>query len=289
MPTSANRQTSRKTIQLAKRENRQRQQQEKDKNKNKEIAKYSFEQRLISGQQYYLFDFDQHIAECQKIRKIINAATAGHEFFAKEYMKRNDANKSNIDLIDMKQYLAELVLEQRVLKGLDTLIMPQRVYMPPDMLWEIWGFIPTSVKQIFVDMRHNRLIALYIKSINRLTKYSSGLLHKMLYEIPLDKLMKFMRLGSPAKYYIQPAYSKIATLYDLVISKPTDKARQFAIIYNIINMVLDAYDNEQFDRMTAVINAVLRVHGRFGTGEKVCLSMDNIDEGKTINAFGKSY
>lgn len=264
MPTSANRQTSRKTIQLAKRENSQRQQQEAIHN---EIAKYSFEQRLINGQQCYLFEFERHITECQKIRKIISATTAGHEVFAKEYLKQHDVNRSNIDLIDMKQYLADLVLEQRVLNGLDTLIMPQRVYMPPDMLWEIWGFIPASVKQVFRDLRHNRLIALYIKSINPLTKYDKGLLHKMLYEIPLDKLMKFVQFGSPAKYYIKPAYSEEATLYDLVISKPTDKARQFAIIYNIINMILDAYDNDQFGQMTAVINAVLRVHGKFGTGK----------------------
>ena len=270
MPTSANCRTLRTAIREAKRENRQRQQQEKDKNENKEIAKYSFEQRLINGQQCYLFDFERRIAECQKIRKIINAATAGHEFFAKEYMKRNDANKSNIDLIDMKHYLAELVLEKRILKGLDTLIMPQRVYMPPDMLWEIWGFIPTSVKQVFRDLRHNRLIALYVNSINRLTKYDNGLLHKMIYEIPLDKLIKFVQFGSPAKYYIKPSYREEATLYDMVMSQPCDRdsSRQFTVVYNIINMILDAYDNQQFDRMTALINAVVHVHSKFGTGER---------------------
>lgn len=268
MPTSANCRTLRTAIRAAKRE---KQQEEAEKDKNKEIAKYSFEQRLINGQQYYLFDFERRIAECQKIRKIIRAATVCNDAFTEKYMKQHDVNKSSIDLIDMKQYLADLILEQRVLQGLDTLIMPQRVYMPPDMLWEIWGFIPTSVKQVFRDLRHNRLIALYVNSINRLTKYSSGLLHKMLYEIPLDKLMKFVQFGSPAKYYIKPAYRETDTLYDAVMSQPCDidSNWQFTIVYNIINMILDAHDNQQFDRMTALITAVLHVHGKFGIGKRV--------------------
>ena len=267
MPTSANRRTLRTAIREAKREK----QQQDAKDKNNEIAKYSFEQRLINEQQCNMFEFERHIAECQHVRKIISDATVCNDAFTEKYLKDHDANKSNIDLIDMKQYLAELVLEKRILKGLDTLIMPQRVYMPPDMLWEIWGFIPTYVKQIFVDMRHNRLIALYVNSINRLTKYDNGLLHKMLYEIQLDKLMKFVQFGSPAKYYIKPAYREEATLYDMVMSQACDKdsGRQFTIVYNIINMVLDAYDNQQFGRMTALINAVLHVHGKFGTGKRV--------------------
>ena len=269
MPTSEKRRTSRKADRQSIKEKRQEKQKEKD----KEIQ-YNYEKRFIDGKPCYAFEFEKHIAKCQQMRKIIHAANISQELFAKEYLKLY----SSIDVIDRNQYLAELIQEKRVLIGLDTLIMPQRVYMPPDMLWEIWGFLPASIKQVFRDLRHNRLITTYVKSING--KYKKNI-EQMLYEISFDKLMKFARFGTPAKYYIKPSYRAETTFYDLVMStsSPTIWSRQWYIIYDINEMIIQAYEFKQFDRMTALINSVLYVHGRFGKGYDIRMS---IEDGDTI-------
>ena len=141
-----------------------------------------------------------------------------------------------------QQYLQELAVEKRVLKGLDSLILPQRIYMPPDMLWEIWWFIPKSVKQVFIDLRQQRLTKMFL----------SGSIHEMLYQIPLSILLKFIQFGTPNKYYISTPtpiygtsiqlldgtsiYCKSSDIIDWIKLKYSDFDKRMYIISEIINI-----------------------------------------------------
>ena len=174
-----------------------------------------------------------------------------------------------------QQYLQELAVEKRVLKGLDSLILPQRIYMPPDMLWEIWRFIPKSIKQIFIKSRQQRLIKMYVTSINQTFRYQSGILHDMLRKIPLVILLKFIKFGTPNKYYTR-MHRLEPTFIDWINIQGSDYNKQFYIIYELINTVIESYQDNRLDTMCALINSILYVHRKFGLAENVVCSLTNL-------------
>ena len=157
------------------------------------------------------------------------------------------------------QFHLEKIRELKILKGLD------RPKIPQDMLWEIWWFIPASVKEEFVNLRHHYLSVVYVESIDLAFRYTRGKLLDMLDEIPTDKLIKFAKFGSPAKYHLlTPGHGHSINLYDNItintLASLSDYNIRFYIKYYIINMIINAYTEKNLFVMTALINSVIHVH-----------------------------
>ena len=157
------------------------------------------------------------------------------------------------------QFHLEKTLELKILKRLD------KPNIPEDMLWEIWWFIPASVKEEFVNLRHQYLSVVYVESIDLTFRYTRGKLLNMLDEMPTDKLIKFAKFGSPSKYYLlTPGHGHSINLYDNImintLASLSDYNIRFYIKYNIINMIIKAYTEKNLFVMTSLINSVIHVH-----------------------------
>lgn len=155
------------------------------------------------------------------------------------------------------QFHLEKIRELKILKGLD------RPKIPQDMLWEIWWFIPASVKNEFVNLRHQYLSVVYVESIDLTFRYNQGKLLDMLDAMPTDKLIKFAQFGSPAKYHLLTPGNSI-NLYDNImihtLASHSDYNIRFYIKYHIINMIIKAYSEKKMFVMTALINSIIHVH-----------------------------
>ena len=171
--------------------------------------------------------------------------------------------------LERKQYLLDEKNEQNILALLDRAKLPQ---MPQDMLWEIWWFISISVKQTFIDLRAYYLSVTYVESIDRTFRYHSNKINDMLNVIPIDKLIKFIRFGSPAKYYKLTIYGKQysdVSLYQRIKLNTHgnncyyEYNVRFGIKYQIINMIIDFYDCKQLHEMSATINSIIHVHRKY--------------------------
>ena len=173
--------------------------------------------------------------------------------------------------LDRKQYLLDEKCELNILALLDRAKLPQ---MPQDMLWEIWWFISTSVKQTFIDLRAHYLSVTYVESIDRTFRYHTNKINDMLDAIPIDKLIKFIRFGSPAKYFKLTIYGKQhgVSLYQRIElntcrgnSPPSyyEYNVRFGIKWQIINMIIDFYDCKQLYEMSALINSIIHVHRKY--------------------------
>lgn len=156
-----------------------------------------------------------------------------------------------------------------------TLHRMNKYNFPEDMLWEVWWFIPAAVKQQFVDLRLHRVMCTYVTDINRVTRYEHGKLIDLLSAVPTNKLFKYIRYGSPAKYYIKPTWRTENTLYehiqaDLTNARFVCRARglvcrtgRFDIIYNLINMVIELCDGGKIAIMTKLINSIIHIHRKY--------------------------
>lgn len=187
--------------------------------------------------------------------QITNTYNNNNNNFSKYKYRRNKNKKDKrnrglgLDLDKIK--------EISVLRSMD-----KRRVFPPDMLWEIWWFIPSSVKQIFVTARISYLIKTYITSINRVWLYQQGKLIDIISAIPEEKLLKFIQFGSPAKYYIKPTHRTEDTLYEHITSSEPWHLR-FDIMFNLINMIVGAHDENRIPTMVALINALIHIHRKY--------------------------
>jgi hypothetical protein len=142
-----------------------------------------------------------------------------------------------------------------------TLHRMNKYNFPEDMLWEVWWFIPAAVKQQFADLRLHRVTCTYVTNINRLLRYEHGKLIDLLSAVPTNKLFKYIRYGSPAKYYIKPAWRTENTLYEHIQADLTNS--RFDIIYNLINMVIELCDGGKIAIMTKLINSIIHIHRKY--------------------------
>ena len=173
--------------------------------------------------------------------------------FRHNYYKKYHASQKNE--MSKERYEREKKQEIRTLHRMN------KYDFPEDMLWEVWWFIPASVKQQFVDLRLQRVTCTYVEDINRVTRFERGKIIDLLSAVPTNKLFKYIRYGSPAKYYINPTWRTENTLYDHIQSDLMNV--RFDIIYNLINMVIELYDSGKIEIMTKLINSIIHIHRKY--------------------------
>lgn len=252
-----------------------------NKRKERKVRERNGAFEFINGRPALLKDgFPYFMATYHQMEKEIEAYCAKLEM--QQSCKHLPIDKCNV-AIRQKHY-ADLAVEQRVLPGLNNLIHSvRRLYMPPDMMWEIWGYIPASVKQTFRDLRLIRLTSIYIKSISKNDcVYETSLLNSLIVEIPFDKLLKFIEFGSPAKYYKQE-WRDQPTLLEYVKYEASNNVHiQSYAALHIISMIVYNYKDGKIDEMAALINSVLYVHRRFGKANV-------IQRPSFFDSFGQPY
>jgi hypothetical protein len=86
----------------------------------------------------------------------------------------------------------------------------------------------------------------------------------MICAIPTEKLLKFIKFGSPAKYYIKPTHRTEDTLCEHITSSDSETWHlRFDIMFNLINMIVGAYDENRIPTMVALINAIIHIHRKY--------------------------
>jgi len=173
--------------------------------------------------------------------------------FRHNYYKKYHAAQKNE--MSKERYRREKKQETRTLHRMN------KYDFPEDMLWEVWWFIPASVKQQFVDLRLHRVTCVYVTDINRVTRFERGKIIDLLSAVPTNKLFKYIQYGSPAKYYIKPPHRTENTLYDHIQSDLMNV--RFDIIYNLIIMVIELYDSGKIEIMTKLINSFIHIHRKY--------------------------
>ena len=195
-----------------------------------------------------------------------------------------------------------------------------------DMQWEIWGWLNKSTKQYFAACRYDFLFHKYMKFVfsakhilamsftQALKGYTSinvedrslivGTALDLLFQyIPTDKMIKFVRFGTPGKYYkivhawkIKHGWKTFETLHEYALKHnkanhiyDDNAMRRWVYVYEIKNLLYEIceqiYREPQVLGVTpaklsfnAIVNSIIYVSWR-------CQKIENIryaDYGKIL-------